>query len=100
MGTLLFSSRALSQTSAQYGYNGPGIYRIISPVSRLPIGFNTSTDGAVNTIISVAQDDNDISQRWLIAEVSRYKDLTTVVIVNEATGGVMLYTPCESCPLE
>lgn len=43
----------LSQSTPQYGYNGPGVYRIVSLSSSLPIGYNTSTDTKDKPIISV-----------------------------------------------
>ena len=44
---------ALSQSTPQYGYNGPGVYRIVSKSSSLPIGFDISKDNAVKSVISV-----------------------------------------------
>ncbi len=41
------------QSNPQYGYNGPGVYRIISPSSNLPIGFNISTKDNIRPVVSV-----------------------------------------------
>ena len=41
------------QSIPQYGYNGPGVYRIISPSSNSPIGFNISTKDNIRPVVSV-----------------------------------------------
>ncbi|KAL9636394.1 MAG: hypothetical protein Q9204_002275 [Flavoplaca sp. TL-2023a] len=67
-------------TEANYGYAGPGVYRIVSFANKYAVSLNTSE--STTGLVAMPPIDGDNAQRWLIADVSA----TEKVLINNGTG--------------